>query len=220
MSKKIIISTIVIFLGCAAAAGAAYFDGRTVWLWDVDYVPQVPDGDWANSRNSAQAAALTVINYKKGNWYTRHASWEIPYQIGWSNDWLADRYGEYVTWGGAKYYFRDDNGAPVNLWQLRALIEGHWKYPVHATYVADETDIYDALVSGDPVIVRVREDMNPSEDFQWMVVMGMRPESSASGPASVWVNDPGDPHGRHQWYHLDRFRAAWQSAGKWAVFVD
>lgn len=164
-------------------------------LLDVPFLPQVPPGDWSNTRNCGVASAVMIAAYF-------YNTTPLPEDIKEAVDWLHARFNLPVN---------GYNGDYTNVFQVRAYLESRG---IPARIGMGNLGILrQFLEEGKPVLVAVFANMNPGGTKHAMVVVGM-------DSTSIYVHDPGRPSGAFNSYPIGQFLAAWEEQGNWYVTID
>ena len=166
---------------------------------DVPFIPQVPPGDWSNTKNCGQASVLNVVGYLRRQCM---ASFNITYE----NDWLAKMYNN------SRY--KDQNGWYTNTAKLVNLAKKYWGYRNSTAGNGTLDTVYAELKANRPVVVAVRLNMssNPGTLGHFMVITGM-------DNSTVWVNDVGKSRGKDRSFPLSQFQASWATQGNAYVSI-
>ncbi|HSV31914.1 MAG TPA: C39 family peptidase [Atribacteraceae bacterium] len=157
----------------------------------VPFLSQVPPGSWAGTRNCGPASAAMLRAYYYG---------EIPTSsdIIRANHWLNVNHGTSLNNG---------NGDFTNVFMIRGWLVSEG---VEARVGMGNLDLLrNILTAGNPVLVAVYSDMNPTGGAKHaMVVTGLN-------ETHVTVNDPGKVNGANNTYSISRFLSAWRAQGNW-----
>jgi hypothetical protein len=165
-------------------------------LLDVPFLPQVPPGDWSNTRNCGVASAVMIKAYYFGSTPT-------PEDIIEADQWLHNRFGIPLNGG---------NGDYTNVFQIRAWLE-HEGVPTRIGMGNLEV-LRKLLLEGKPVLVAVYSNMNPADGAKHaMVAVGI-------DNANIYVNDPGKVNGKNNAYPISQFLAAWSAQNNWYVTIE
>ncbi|BER93191.1 C39 family peptidase [Atrimonas thermophila] len=165
-------------------------------LLDVPFLPQVPPGDWSNTRNCGVASAVMIKAYYFGSTPT-------PEDIIEADQWLHNRFGLPLNGG---------NGDYTNVFQIRAWLE---QEGVPTRIGMGNLEVLRKLLSeGKPVLVAVYSNMNPAGGAKHaMVAVGI-------DNANIYVNDPGKVNGKNNTYPISQFLAAWSAQNNWYVTIE
>lgn len=165
-------------------------------LLDVPFLPQVPPGDWSNTRNCGVASAVMIEAYYFGNTPT-------PEDIIEADQWLHNRFGLPLNGG---------NGDYTNVFQIRAWLE---REGVPTRIGMGNLEVLRKLLfEGKPVLVAVYSNMNPAGGAKHaMVAVGI-------DNANIYVNDPGKVNGKNNTYPISQFLAAWSAQNNWYVTIE
>jgi hypothetical protein len=169
-------------------------------LLNVPFLPQVPPGDWKNTKNCGQDSVLMVMAFlKKFQPYSQLITDE--------DSWLA--------WYTGNSVFKNPNGAPTNTSLLASLTKGYWSYSTVYTGSNGTKDLlYNSLKQGKPVVVAVKIDMGTTTANHFMVLIGL-------SDSTVIVNDPGHTYGGGVQYSYSQFDASWKTQGRaYVVFTN
>ncbi|HOQ68152.1 MAG TPA: C39 family peptidase [Candidatus Atribacteria bacterium] len=169
-------------------------DGRIVL--DVPFLPQVPPGDWVNTRNCGPACAVMMRAY----YFNIQPS---PEHIIEADNWLNTRFGLPVN---------GYNGDWTSIFQIRAWLDSEG---VPAKVGMGNLERARAMLSeGKPFLVAVYSNMNPSGGVKHaMLVVGIDSNN-------IYVNDPGKVAGANNSYPLPQFLSAWGAQGNWYVALN
>ncbi len=195
----------------AAQKPGAQFSGIVYPGWykelPVPWLPQVPPGDWANTKNCGQACALMVHAYF--NWYCPG-----PSGITNANRWLASRFGDsrYLSSNG---WYTNFSGRNV----LGVLIVEYFRKAYLVRYGSSYDDISQILAeiqNGKPVIVGVMISggrlVSSGGIAHWSLAVGYD-----QGTGEIILNDPGTNSGNKVHYKFATFDASWRTQGR--IFV-
>lgn len=167
---------------------------------DVPFIPQVPPGEWSNTKNCGQAAVLNSVGYLRRQCMT-------PVNITYENNWLANAYGD------SRY--RNPNGWYTDVYKLENLAKNYWGYYNSRATTSNLDGLYSELKACRSVVVAVRLQMSTTPtptNGHFMVLVGM--DSSY-----VWVNDVGKTYGKNNSYPLWQFEASWKTQNNSCVFI-
>lgn len=165
-------------------------------LLDVPFLPQVPPGDWSNTRNCGVASAAMIKAYYFG-------TTPAPEDIIEADHWLHERFGIALNGG---------NGDYTNVFQIRAWLESEG-VPTRVGMGNLEV-LRELLREGKPVLVAVYSNMNPAGGNKHaMVVVGI-------DGSSIYVNDPGKMNGKNNVYSISQFLAAWSAQNNWYLTIE
>ncbi len=164
-------------------------------LLDVPFLPQVPPGDWANTRNCGVAAAVMVKAYYYGSTPT-------PQDIVEADEWLHARFGLPLN---------NYNGDFTNVFQIRSWLEAQGIST--RIGMGNGEMLRSFLKEGKPVIVAVFAHMNPRSAKHAMLLVGMTQDA-------VIVHDPGKPNGASNVYSLNQFLSSWQAQNNWYITIE
>lgn len=188
-ADAVTLSTPVLDMGQALKAPGSYPKVKL----DVPFIPQVPPGDWSNTKNCGQASVLNVVGYLRRQCM---ASFNITYE----NDWLAKTYND------SRY--KDQNGYYTDTAKLVNLAQNYWGYRNSVSGNGTLDKVYAELKCNRPVVVAVR--LNMSSDLgtlgHFMVLVGM-------DNSTVWMNDVGKSQGKDRAFPLSQFQASWATQG-------
>ena len=177
-------------------AGKFLEQGSSRVLLDVPFLPQVPPGDWSNTRNCGVASAAMIKAYYFGTTPT-------PQDIIEADQWLHEKFGVALNGG---------NGDYTNVFQIRAWLESEG-VPTRVGMGNLEV-LRELLWEGKPVLVAVYSDMNPAGGAKHaMVVVGI-------DDSNIYVNDPGKVNGKNNVYSISQFLAAWSAQNNWYVTIE
>lgn len=164
-------------------------------LLEVPFLPQVPPGDWSNTRNCGVASAVMMVAYVRGTTPT-------PEDIREAVDWLHASFGLPIN---------GYNGNYTNVFLIRAYLESRG---VPSRIGMGNLEVLRKLLEeGKPVLVAVFANMNPSSAKHAMLVVGI-------DGASIYVHDPGKPDGAYNSYPIGQFLTAWEQQANWYVTID
>lgn len=188
-ADAVTLSTPVLDMGQVLKAPGSYPKVKL----DVPFIPQVPPGDWSNTKNCGQASVLNVVGYLRRQCMA-------SFNITWENEWLASTYND--------DRYRDANGWYTNTSKLVNLAKKYWGYRNSVAGNGTLDTIYADLKANRPVVVAVRLNMstNPQTLGHFMVLVGM--DSS-----TVWMNDVGKSQGKDRAFPLSQFKASWATQG-------
>ena len=162
-------------------------------LLDVPFLPQVPPGNWAATRNCGQASAAMMRAYYFGEVPT-------PDDILRADHWLNANYGVALNGGNSDF---------TNVFMIRSWLEEEG-VPARVGMGSMET-LKNLLREGKPVLLAAYSDMNPNGGAKHaMVAIGYDDNY-------IYVNDPGKISGEHNSYSINRVLSAWQAQGNWYV---
>lgn len=166
---------------------------------NVYFIPQVPPGDWPNTKNCGQASVLNCVGYLKRACFPSSAITD-------ENKWLANATGD-------KRYL-DPNGWETSTSQLSNLAKSFWGYKSSIATTSTTDGLYNELKADRPVVVAVRIIMSsdPKVKGHFMALVGM--DSNY-----VWVNDVGKSQGKDWCYSLQQFKNSWATQGNACVFI-
>lgn len=164
-------------------------------LLDIPFLPQVPPGDWANTRNCGVASAVMMAAYYYG-------TTPLPEDIKEANEWLHARFGLPVN---------NYNGDYTNVFHIRAYLENQG-IPTRIG-MGNLEILREFLETGKPVLVAVFSNMNPRGAKHAMLLVGL-------DDFSVYVHDPGKTNGANNSYSIEQFLAAWHAQGNWYVTIE
>lgn len=164
-------------------------------LLDVPFLPQVPPGDWSNTRNCGVASAVMIAAYV-------HSTTPTPEDIREANEWLHNRFGLPIN---------GYNGEYTNVFQIRAYLEN--RGVPSRIGMGNLAILRKLLEEGKPVLVAVFANMNVTQPRHAMVAVGV-------DDVSIYVHDPGKPNGAYNNYPLPQFLSAWERQGNWYVTLD
>ncbi len=164
-------------------------------LLDVPFLPQVPPGDWANTRNCGVAAAVMMKAYYYGITPT-------PQDIIGADEWLNARFGLPLN---------NYNGDFTNVFHIRSWLEAQG---IPTRIGMGNVELLRSFLSqGKPVLVAVFANMNPRSAKHAMLLVGMTQDG-------VIVHDPGKTNGAHNVYSLSQFLASWQAQNNWYITIE
>lgn len=209
-SLMVVVGFAVVFLaGCAPQLGvlpsgpdleggvSARFieNSGTRILLDVPFLPQVPPGDWNNTRNCGVASAVMIKAYYYGTIPT-------PQDIMTADEWLSARFGLPIN---------NYNGDFTNVFYIRSFLESQG---ISARIGMGNVELLRSfLKEGKPVLVAVFSNMSPGGAKHAMLVVGITNDS-------VVVHDPGKTNGANNIYPLSQFLSCWQAQNNWYVTID
>lgn len=171
-----------------------FSDSRIVL--DVPFLPQVPPGDWVNTRNCGPACAVMMRAY----YFNIQPS---PDHIIQADNWLNAHFGLPVN---------GYNGDWTNIFQVRAWLDSEG---VPTKVGMGNLEQARAMLSeGKPFLVAVYSNMNPNGGAKHaMLVVGIDSDN-------IYVNDPGKIAGANNFYPLSQFLSAWSAQGNWYVALN
>jgi len=165
--------------------------------FSVPWLPQVPPGDWDNTRNCGQAVAVMLGGYFNHG----RVSSDI---ITMENNWLAGHLGDSRFRNPNGWYTGRNNAEPLRelLWHFHAL-----EAPCY--YGNGVDDVIAELYRGRPVIVCVKTDMKTYGDSHWMLCIGY-------DKTYLYFNDPGHSYRSNYGgycfrYTVSRFNRSWRT---------
>lgn len=168
---------------------------------DVPFLPQVPPGNWTETRNCGQTSAIMVFAYHNGQ--TPEAQ-----DIRDVDDWLFTRFGDSI---------RNYNGDYTDVDKLTTLAQEYGGFPdseFHRQWSID--DLRGELENGNPVIVAVRLYMSTDKLGHFMVLRGIDDNY-------VYVNDPGrsvaSGQGENKRYTQTQFLESWNTQNRACVTI-
>jgi len=180
---------------------------------DVYFIPQVPPGNWSNTKNCGQASVLNCVCYLRRVCMSYTA-------ITGENKWLANAFNEprYLDPNG---YFTGGN----KIGRLEMLARNYWCYRNSAAttnYSSNIDALYNELWNKHPVVVEVMTNMASStangDTYHFMVLVGMSIGTSDFN-SYVWVNDVGKTNGKDRRYTLEQFKKSWATSNNHCVFI-
>jgi len=167
----------------------------------VPWLPQIPPGDWSNTKNCGQAVAVMLGGYFN---HGTLAAWVITEE----NKWLAAHFNDnrYLSPNG--WYTGQDNAAPLRelLWNFHALAAPYYQGSTAADVVWEGA-------RGKPVIVGVKTNMGTTIGVShWMLFVGWDGKY-------MYFADPGHSYrsnygGSYFRYTVTQFEASWATQGK------
>ncbi len=164
-------------------------------LLDVPFLPQVPPGDWSNTRNCGIASAVMIKAYYYGTTPT-------PEDIVAADEWLHARFGLPIN---------NYNGDFTNVFYIRSFLESQG---IPARIGMGNVDLLRSFLrEGKPVLVAVFSSMSLGGAKHAMLVVGMRDNS-------IVVHDPGKTNGANNVYSLSQFLNCWQAQNNWYVTIE
>jgi len=178
-----------------SAVAASTFPGYSFCL-AVPWLPQVPPGDWANTKNCGQTCAVMLSGYF--NKTAVNSS-----QITAENTWL------YGYTGNSAY--NNANGYYTSTTQIQALLLQ--KHGLTSSILTGATvdDILNQAYSGKPCIAHVRISggtlVGSGGVDHWTLVVGF-------DGYNVITNDPGSSSGYNRAYSKAAFTASWTLGSK------
>lgn len=165
-------------------------------LLDVPFLPQVPPGDWANTRNCGPACAVMIRAY----YFNLQPS---PDHIIQADNWLNAHFG--LSLNGY-------NGDWTNIFQIRAWLDSEG-VPTKVG-MGNLEQARTMLSAGKPFLVAIYSNMNSNNGVKHaMLVIGIDENN-------IYVNDPGKVAGANNAYPLSQFLSAWGAQGNWYVALN
>jgi hypothetical protein len=160
-------------------------------LLDINFISQVPPGQWADTLNCGQTSYLMIDSQIKGYLPT-------PDMIKDIDDWLFERYGDPI---------REYSGSVTTVYKLKTLAQEYGKYQSNNVIISTESDIQTLKKVIDEqklIIVAVYTDMGlrPKSRGHFMIVTGY-------DDTHFYFNDPGKTLGKNNKYRIEDFVAAW-----------
>jgi hypothetical protein len=203
----VVVSVVVLLAGCAPQLGVlpsssdseapsrfVENSGSRILL-DVPFLPQVPPGDWSNTRNCGVASAVMIKAYY-------HGTTPTPQDIIAADEWLHARFGLPIN---------GYNGDFTNVFYIRSFLESQG---VPTRIGMGNIELLRSLLrEGKPVLVAVFSSMSLSGAKHAMLVVGIREDA-------VVVHDPGKVNGANNTYPLSQFLSCWQAQNNWYVTID
>jgi len=165
-------------------------------LLDVPFLPQVPPGDWVNTRNCGPTCAVMMRAY----YFNISPS---PDHIVQADDWLNARFGIPVNGYNSDW---------TNIFQIRAWLDSEG---VPTKVGMGNLEQARAMLSeGKPFLVAIYSNMNSSGGAKHaMLVVGIDSNN-------IYVNDPGKVTGANNSYPLSQFLSAWSAQGNWYLALN
>jgi len=165
-------------------------------LLDVPFLPQVPPGDWVNTRNCGPTCAVMMRAY----YFNISPS---PDHIVQADDWLNARFGIPVNGYNSDW---------TNIFQIRACLDSEG---VPTKVGMGNLEQARAMLSeGKPFLVAIYSNMNSSGGAKHaMLVVGIDSNN-------IYVNDPGKVTGANNSYPLSQFLSAWSAQGNWYLALN
>lgn len=177
----------------------------------VPFTPQVPPGDWSNTKNCGQTSSAMVFGYYGFYNYTSPNYDDITS----IDTWLASHYND--------NRYLDPNGYYTSTTMLTELAKSYGGFS-QSYYGQNWTidQLKTQIQAGHPVIVAVYTNMNTSSYKHFMVLRGVRLDSGGN-VIQVIVNDPGHSlasgMGENYTYDVATFMNAWSKQGKAVTVV-
>lgn len=196
LTNLVVLISLIVFAGCEGSiVDPAYWP---IVRLNVNFLSQVPPGDWTYTQNDGQAAMVMAASYFKG-------LYPAASMITQENAWLAAYYG---------YQYYDSNGIHLSSSQLVMLARDYWRLSSYATSNTSLDSIYYELQNGRPMIVLVQRRMSDSRfaEPQYMLVTGI-------DAANVWVNNPRKRYGKDECYAMHVFQNSWATQHNTAIFI-
>jgi calcium-activated chloride channel regulator 3/4 len=174
----------------------------------VPFIPQVPTGDWNNTKNCGQTSSVMVYGY---HGFYDHRS-ILAADIEAINDWLADEYDD--------DQYSDSNGWYTTASQLAKLAREYAYFTRSASASGWTLDqLRSEIDAGRPVVVAVYTGMDPNSNLgHFMVFRGYRTDDDGN-LTQVIVNDPGKSAGDNNEYDVSTFLNSWQRQNRSVVVV-
>lgn len=170
-------------------------------LLQVPFLPQVPPGDWSNTKNCGQTCAVMLKGYF--GYYC-----PSPQAITDANKWLANRLGN------SRYY--DPNGWYTNFTgpnALGKLINEYCGLRCGPASGSDVSAILNEISRGRPVIVgvHIRNGRLATSGgiSHWALAIGWNARDRR-----IILNDPGTSSGRQIQYPVADFEQSWGIDGR------
>lgn len=164
----------------------------------VTFIPQVPPGNWNDTRNCGQTSALMDFCY-----YNKTA----PTVDGISNidDWLQGKFGHPT---------RNYNGSYTDISILEILAREYGGFPDSHKYGNwNLQQLRNELSAGYPIIVATHTHMDARHGLgHFMLLVGMNDHN-------VYINDPGLTHGGNNHYPIDQFARSWAAQSNSCVTI-
>lgn len=199
---------VAVFAGCSSQVGVSPSDSNVTIpvfsrflensgdqiLLDVPFLPQVPPGDWSNTRNCGVASAVMIRAYYFGSTLT-------PQDIMVADEWLNRRFGLPIN---------NYNGDFTNVFYLRSFLEAHGV--LTQVGMGNLEVLRSLLLQGKPVLVAVFSNMSLSGAKHAMVVVGMKGDL-------ILLHDPGKTNGAYNAYSATQFLRCWQAQNSWYLTI-
>jgi hypothetical protein len=194
-ADAVTLSTPVLDMGQVLKAPGSYPKVKL----DVFFIPQVPPGDWSNTKNCGQASVLNTVGYLKR---ACMASSNITDE----NNWLAKTYSD--------PRYNDPNGWYTDTTKLANLAKNYWGYRNSAAGNGTLDTVYAELKANRPVVVAVRLNMSTDQKTlgHFMALVGM-------DNSTAWFNDVGKSQGKDRAFPLSQFQASWATQGNAYVSI-
>lgn len=175
----------------------------------VPFTPQVPPGDWTNTKNCGQTSSAMIYAYFGFYDHTPPVANDITA----INNWLSDTYND--------DRFKESNGWYTSASQLANLARGFANFT--QSYNSNNwtlEQLRQEINAGHPVIIAVYTRMDPSSTTgHFMVLKGFRTDPS-NNITHVIVNDPGKTLGNNNVYDVATFINSWQRQNRAVVVVQ
>ncbi|MGQ9472926.1 MAG: C39 family peptidase [Candidatus Caldatribacteriaceae bacterium] len=200
---------VAIFSGCSSQVGLLSPDsevnasgfsrflensGNRIIL-DVPFLPQVPPGDWSNTRNCGVASAVMIKAYYFGTTPT-------PQDIVTADEWLNGQFGLPIN---------NYNGDFTNVFYLRSFLEAQG---ISTRIGMGNLEVLRSLLlGGKPVLVAVFSNLNLNGAKHAMLAVGMEGDS-------VLLHDPGKTNGAYNIYPVSQFLRCWQAQNNWYLTMN
>ena len=179
----------------------------------VPFTPQVPPGDWYNTKNCGQTSSAMIYAFYGFYNHTPANSGDISS----INSWLAQQYGD--------NRFLESNGYFTSTTYLTNLAKVYGNFT--KTYNGSNwtnAQLKQEIQAGRPVIIATYTNMNTVDGAKhFMVLRGLRLDSNGN-ITHVIVNDPGrslgSGRGENVVYDVATFQTAWAKNSKAVVVIS
>lgn len=177
---------------------------RQCFSLNVPFLPQVPPGTWAETKNCGQACAVMLAGYFNGAVVN---SARITAQNSWLANFTRDqRYNQANGWY--------TGGNALNAY--RALLGQYNGLQISVGNGSTPEDVVNQAVRGRPCIVGVMINggrlVSDGGIAHWALVVGW-------DGRNIILNDPGTNSGNHIAYSVAAFNASWATQGKIYISV-
>jgi hypothetical protein len=170
-------------------------------ILDVPFLPQVPPGNWSDTRNCGQSSYLMVQSFYKNNPVSESDIKSV-------DDWLKSEFNDDI---------RNYSGNYTNISKLIKIARQFGGFEDFSILSGTQNiDLLKNHISeGNPVIVAVYTNMFLKGNMDvphFMVLTGVDDEF-------VYVNDPGKSKGKNNQYNIADFLNAWKKQNYSAVVI-